>query len=164
MSFVSFVEKESLVEQLKACKKRIEELGDEYDSTMVAIELAKEEQSRHIAELDELSSFKERMKREDELITEIRQYMDDFSQAVQILLNSGKYCDFNHLIRAHVKDGVYIGDSVKSSIIREAKVLKRDELYATMETTNCSLCPRNEDGMPNLHDQYITDSYNIIED
>ena len=158
---VLLVEKESLVAQLKACKKRIEELGVDHDSTTVAIELTKGEQAQHIAELDKLSSRKER---ENELIAEIRQYMDEFSQAVQILLNYGKYWDFEQLIRAHVKDGVYIGDSVKSSIIREAKILKRDALYATMETTNCSLCPKNEDGLPNLYDQYITDSYNIIED
>ncbi len=159
---VLVVEKDNLSNQLKACKKRIAELNKEQDDTLHAIEIAKEEQAKHIAELDELHMHNERKKREDDVITEIRRDMDDFSQAVQILLNSGKYCDLDQLIRAHIKNNLYVTDEVKRSIITEARYLKRDQLYASLEVENCYLAPKNEDGLPNLFDQYITDSYYIV--
>ena len=159
---VLVVEKENLSNQLKACKKRIADLTQEQDDTLQAIELAKEEQAKHIAELDELHMHNERKKRENDVITEIRRIMDDFSQVVQILLNSGKYYDLDQLIRAHIKNNMYVTDEVKRSIINEARYLKRDQLYASLEVENCYLAPKNEDGLPNLFDQYITDSYDIV--
>lgn len=159
---VLVVEKENLSNQLKACKKRIADLTKEQDDTLHAIEIAKEEQAKHIAELDELNMHNERKKRENDVITEIRRVMDDFSQAVQILLNSGKYCDLDQLIRAHIKNNIYVTDEVKRSIITEARYLKRDQLYASLEVENCYLAPKHEDGLPNLFDQYITDSYDIV--
>jgi hypothetical protein len=161
---VLIVEKENLMSQLKACKKRVNELDGEVESTLEEIEIANEEQTAHIEEMDELHSLKERKKRENEMISEIKHYVDDFSQAIQILLSSGKYCDIEYLIRSHLKDAVYLTDDVKESIIREAKVFKRDQLYATLEADNCYIAPKNEDGLPNLFDQYITDSYNIVEE
>ena len=159
---VLVVEKENLSNQLKACKKRIADLVQEQTNTLQAIEIAKEEQMKHIAEMDALHMYNERKKREDDVINEIRRVMDDFSQAVQILLNSGKYCDLDQLIRVHIKNSVYLTDEVKRSIITEARYLKRDRLYASLEVDNCYLAPKNEDGLPNLFDQYITDSYDII--
>lgn len=155
-------EKENLSNQLEACKKRIADLTKEQDDTLHAIEIAKDEQAKHIAELDELHMHDERIKRENDVITEIRRVMDDFSQAVQILLNSGKYYDFDQLIRAHIKNNIYVTDEIKRSIINEALYLKRDQLYALLEVENCYLSPKNEDGLPNLFDQYITDSYDIV--
>ena len=159
---VLVAEKENLSNQLEACKKRIADLTKEQDDTLHAIEIAKDEQAKHIAELDELHMHDERIKRENDVITEIRRVMDDFSQAVQILLNSGKYYDFDQLIRAHIKNNIYVTDEIKRSIINEALYLKRDQLYALLEVENCYLSPKNEDGFPNLFDQYITDSYDIV--
>jgi hypothetical protein len=161
---VLIVEKENLASQLKACKKRIKELEKEHEDTSDKIEEARAEQEAHISEMDKMHSMTERKKRENQMVDDIKNYLDDFSQAVQILLSSGKYCDFEQLIHAHVKDGMYVQNEVRNSIIKEAKIMKRDQLYSTLEADNCYLSPKNEDQLPNLYDQYVTDSYMIIQE
>jgi len=83
--------------------------------------------------------------------------LDEFSQAIQILLGTEEYYDINDLISKYaVKGGS--PDSIKAEIIIDAKLYKKQQLMMddTIEPT-----PKNKDGLPRLHDSYISDSYTI---
>jgi len=129
-------EREYLIQQLQACEDRIEELH--------------EEQADVMEELEEQCAAGE-----NAIAEELVSCLDEFSQAVQVLLDNSEYYDISDLIRSYTKDGNTPG-TIKKEIILDAKLHKKRVLLGD---TKKKYIPKNEDGLPRLHDSYITDSY-----
>lgn len=135
-------EREFLIEQLQACEDRIEEIEIEIRDLDVEIERLNQEYNNTVVA--------------DELISEL----DEFSQAVQILLNASEFYDIKDLISAYARDGA-TNDDIKRQVILDAKLTKKQQLLGSVNTRAVNPKPRNPDGLPNLHDSYLIDSYTL---
>lgn len=131
-------EREFLIEQLQACEDRIDEINQE-----------KQEIEN---EIDRLNRYNETVVAE-QLISKL----DEFSQAVQILLHASEFYDIKDLISAYARDGASL-DEIKRQVILDAKLTKKQQLLSNVVVTPK---PKNPDGLPNLHDSYLVDSYDI---
>jgi hypothetical protein len=129
------MERECLITQLQNCEDCLETVQEE--RSMVEAEINSVDQTA-ITEL---------------IVAEL----DEFSQAIQILLGTDEYYDINDLIGKYAVNGGS-PDSIKAEIIIDAKLYKKQQLmmYDNIEPT-----PKNKDGLPRLHDSYISDSYTI---
>lgn len=160
------VEREALMAQLSMCEKRLAVLEESKDELLKELAIVQAEEKELVYQKDLAYVAEKRKAFEDNIIAELAIDLDDFSQAVQILLCANKYCDFPDLIRTHIHDmdDVYIIKEIKREIIAEAKQYKHYELMNSVKLTDAYLAPTTEDGLPELHDSYITDSYNIVKD
>jgi len=127
------MERECLINQLQACEDKIEEIQTE---------------QQQIADLLEDKS---------NVANELLASLDEFSQAIQILLNASEFYDIEDLITSYSTKGK-TPDDIKSEIILDAKLHKKRMLLGE---TNLNPTPKNEDGLPRLHDSYISDSYHL---
>jgi hypothetical protein len=128
-------ERECLIAQLQQCEERLEDV---------------QEQQKDIK--DEIASFGQTA-----LTNELLAGLDEFSQAIQILLSTEEYYDINDLIGQYAVGGDS-PDDIKKDIIIDAKLYKKTVL---MGETNMEPLPKNKDGLPYLHDTYLTDSYRV---
>lgn len=135
-------EREFLIEQLQACEDRIEEVEIEINDIENELDKLDQEYNENIVT--------------DELIAEL----DEFSQAVQILLNASQFYDINDLICAYAKGNATI-DDIKRQVILDAKLIKKQQLLQNVNMNVVIPKPRNADGLPNLHDTYLIDSYSF---
>jgi len=126
-------ERECLITQLQQCEERLEHVQEK----KACLE-------REISSLSTITG---------ELLADL----DDFSQAIQILLNTGEYYDINDLIGQYASNGETPSD-IKKKIVIDAKLLKK-QIF--MDGADMEPLPKNADGLPRLHDSYITDSYKI---
>lgn len=133
-------EREFLIEQLQACEDRIEE-----------VEMEIRDIEEEITRLDQ--EYNDTVVAE-ELIAEL----DEFSQAVQILLNASEFYDIKDLISAYARDGASLED-IKRQVILDAKITKKQQLLGNVNTRALNPKPLNPDGLPKLHDSYMIDSY-----
>lgn len=135
-------EREFLIEQLQACEDRIEEVEMEINDIDEEIERLDQEYNETVVA--------------EELIAEL----DEFSQAVQILLNASEFYDIKDLISAYARDGAS-NEDIKRQVILDAKLTKKQQLLGSVNTRALNPKPRNSDGLPNLHDSYLIDSYTV---
>ncbi len=121
-------ERDMLISQLQQCEERL----DHVQAQKQQLEDALEEKGAAI-------------------VNELILHLDDFSQAVQILLVD--YCDIEDLFNTYSQTYQSI-EEIKHAIIVDAKLRKKQQMMI-----NPTHLPKNHDGLPNLYDRYITDSY-----
>lgn len=131
-------EREYLIQQLQACEDRIEDIV--------------EEKAVLVQEIEEQCAAGE-----NAIATELLSCLDEFSQAVQILLDGSEFYDIDDLIRSYTRDGA-TPETIKKEIIFDAKLHKKRMLMGDSTET---YLPKTEDGLPRLHDSYITDSFAV---